>query len=173
MEFPEAKYNAIDVAMYVVNICNRKKNFPEIFDYNLQPILFLIQADFLMNTEDHRLCFKDTVYMDDNIGIKISEVQKYFPYYVYLYLNDPIPFCKYYYTNNKNGLYTFRDGLKINKKYFDWNTIDINDRLRINDVLKKLNGFSIQELNDMIVKLLFTNSILREYFLDNSFYYMV
>lgn len=159
---------AIDVALYVINTYNRRSDFPDINGYNLQPILFLIQAHFLKY--ENRPCFEDEIIKNSfhNVII-IYEVNEQFPFTLY---SNYIYFQDSYYVNKEGKLYNHRrDRLDIRKIDFKWNTISIYDRLVINDLLEKIKDFGSKELHDMVMelpvvkdaRLVITNSEIKEF----------
>lgn len=142
---------AIDVALYVINTYNRRSNFPDINGYNLQPILFLIQAHFLKY--ENRPCFEDEIIKNSfhNVII-IYEVNEQFPFMLY---SNYIYFQDGYYVNKEGKLYNHRRDklMDIRTVDFKWNTISIYDRLVINDLLEKIKDFDSKELYNMVMEI--------------------
>lgn len=142
---------AIDVAMYIINICNKKDNFPNINGCNLQPILFLVQAYFLKYAD--RPCFEDKIIKSNMFNtIIINDVNNTFPF---LLCFKHIYFQNEYYINTEGQLFNHRrDSVRNMRKIsFKWNNICISDRLMINDVLEKIKDFDSKELHDMVMEI--------------------
>lgn len=71
----ESKYNANDVAVYIIEYCN--KHNLEISNLRLQRLLYFIQAYFLMQSNGERAAFDDDIEAWDLGSVIPSVFHKY------------------------------------------------------------------------------------------------
>lgn len=119
-------YKALSVADYIINYCDSHDRV--ITNLKLQNLLYLVQAEFLVGTKDHRPCFSDTIGAWD-FGVIIPDVH----YQYKVFGNGMI-------IPNKND---------VLKPYYD--KITEEDKERIDSVCKDIVGcYSDTELRKLV-----------------------
>lgn len=120
-------YKALSVADYIINYCDSHDRV--ITNLKLQNLLYLVQAEFLVGTFDHRPCFSDTIVAWD-FGVIIPDV-----HYQYKIFGNAI---------------IIPDKNDVLKPYYD--KITEEDKERIDNVLKEvISCYSEAELRSLII----------------------
>lgn len=125
-------YNALDVARYIINKCNQEDS--ALSNLKLQKVLYFVQANFLLQTEDNHPCFGNRIEAW-NFGPVIPDVYHEFKRFG----SSSIPAIEEY--------MDFSDGLwnAENKKYTE-SIIEKNDRILIDEMVEQCKKYSATDL---------------------------
>ncbi len=125
-------YDALDVARYVINESNEK--YCPLSNLKLQKVLYFVQANFLLNTNDHRPCFENRIEAWD-FGPVVPDVYHEFKRYG----SSMIPYVEEY--------MDFSEGLwnATIKKYSD-TIIETEDKPKIDEMIQSCGAYSATEL---------------------------
>ena len=124
----------LDICRYIINYSNKQGY--DISNLKLQKLLYLVQAYFLIGSDEHEPCFVEEIEAWD-FGPVVPEA-----YHEYKrYGNMDIPFVVRYFEKGKNNEFI--------KRIFDKKCIPACDRKKIRDVVDNFAEYTASDLVEL------------------------